>query len=406
MRFYQCFSTLILITSILFAEVEVINYTTEDGLPSNDVRAIHVHSDKSVWAATREGIAELTFGFWDTTSASGTNATNCKKAVGFATTSDDVLAFVGTFGYSYLGDDKIWEFTPYPPFDETIQSELVCLRNKLCFITEGDDYLTNQVSIIHEDGWYQTIGDQYVTSNFTDLVYESDSTILVTTKKGGIYRWSLEKQESCDMPHVDVAGAELVRFDNNGDLFSYHPGRGIFFHKKEGRDSLTLETGLFCDSTIVDIVVDRRWIFLASASKGIQALYDQEPVDLYTKETQGLLSDSIHDICFDFYGMIYAATDKGISHITYVPVPIVEQDKVVPHSPQLIQQEGRRFTFPTMTTGSATVGLYTLQGKLLEAQSLQFHIRKSVTFSPGASGVYMVQVQWQGRKISEKIFIE
>ena len=39
-------------------------YTTEDGLPSNDVKAIHLDKNGSVWAETAKGWAVLRDGAW------------------------------------------------------------------------------------------------------------------------------------------------------------------------------------------------------------------------------------------------------------------------------------------------------------------------------------------------------
>jgi PAS domain S-box-containing protein len=249
-RFYCFLILLVLSISTLHAQLEAYgedwrwaHFTTESGLPSNNVSDVVETAQGTVWAATSSGLAWFDGFRWR--SVNDTSAFPKKQPSWLATDSNGELLTI-IDGHIFIGDTD--RFTPFEcnldPNEQPVSS-IVPLGHQDYFITGS-----TSLFISHQGKLERTVGLGSLAVANNKVFYTRDKGIWINTIDG-LFRWDgtkwIKKLNASTKPfevfHLveDSHGAAFASIAHPMDyrgLWTWKPGGPPVHNIREGRDFL------------------------------------------------------------------------------------------------------------------------------------------------------------------------
>jgi streptogramin lyase len=189
----------------------------------------------------------------------------------------------------------------------------------------------------------------------------------------------------------------------------------IGFQAKENWNLYTTAEGLVNDH-VLSIAEDESGAMWFGTQGGVSCMKEGVWTS-YTRE-DGLTSDTVYDIAFDPDGSIWFATHTGISHLIGSTfrnqlTTIIEKQPTNPDFMVWFDALGREIciTFQSEDQGIAYLTIHSLDGKLVTAtqekvqryQSQEIRLSTSKFGQTVTPGVYIINLEYGGRRCSKKI---
>lgn len=392
--------TLLLYVQALLATPSFVNFTTDNGLPSNDVHAIHYHSDSTIWIATTEGVAQYRDGLWKTFEISNDTTDTLSNIISFVTGTDDALYFMGNRSL-YKFENEQWQCL-IDGLDYFIWGRVYALDSAIYFFSSDNVWCPHEM-VEFKDGELTRYGHEFSSHQLTDFLPESDSSVIIPSIMGPQYRYCNGTFEESGLRDLEV-GTVLAAYDPDGDLWTYSLMIGICHYHDNTLDTVTTDMGLICDSTINTLLIDQSHVWIASDDKGIQVISGGTDLSDYNIGNSDILSDSVRAMTIERPGVLWAATNQGVSQIIYDASAQLHSKKAKSANSLLFSHNGMHITLPSNVKGEGTIGLYTMQGKRIESRAVTFQANDPL-FSSVAQGMYLIKVTWEGGSLVEKLCI-
>ncbi len=312
-------------TALLFSQPIIKNYTTNDGLPSNEINCVTVDSKKNLWVGTDQGLVLHANNQWKTFTVESTQnklkSNFISKIVEDATGNIFISSISGggTHVNKRLSDgtllDTTWSLGSVGSFSG------VCAKNStICYTGQSGWELLPYFFVLQE-----TILDSYLHTNTilteTDLLnaitIDKDSNCVLTTHDGKFYNYTPDSKELNSSPIPQCNGyVSQSHLSLDGTLWIAFADKGIGYYNnaihRNQWNYLTTSDGLV-SNTNLEVLTHKKKVWIASLTDGIQLMCNNI-FTLFSKD-KGLICDTINDICTDSHGNLWVATEKGLSNI-------------------------------------------------------------------------------------------
>jgi ligand-binding sensor domain-containing protein len=297
------------------------NFTTADGLASNNVAALALESSKVKWFATDAGVSVL-----------------CDEATPFSKTDDHWRTFTATDG---LGDDDVRDVIVGGGDVWFATWSGVCvLDDNGTPLNKGDDswqtlltedrlpanYVEGIAIDAHGYKWFATLGGAAVLDdNGTPFNYNDDRWQTFTVDDG---------LASDYVTGVAVGRTGYVWFTTNGGASVLHHNRTPFEKSDDTWQTFTTKDGLPNNSVYALSIDDAGLKWFGTLGGGIWLLSDNAtPLNkaddnshVFDTSGSGLGSDCVNAMTFDGAGFRWFCTDGGVSVLDDGGTPLDDGD--------------------------------------------------------------------------------
>jgi len=297
-------------------------YATEQGLPDNDVAAVHHRANGEIWMAMREfGVVRMTLDISrrPTITNFGTNdGLDDLRVWAIHEDKRGHLWFATDGGLTEFDGNR---FTSYDPTHGSVS-----LVGDIAEDASGALWLgTWNGPVRFHEGTFSTYYDQ-LSSKVMTVAVDRHGTVWFGTVDG-VYTWTADAdktglgriQEFNGLP--ESAAVEAIIEDRAGNIWfgsgliskRERAGHGVYRWDGDTLHGITETDGL-ADNDVIDIFQDddgRLWF--GTASGGILR-YDGPNFTIFTK-SDGLLSDDVRAVIEDAHGRVWASTGGGVNVI-------------------------------------------------------------------------------------------
>lgn len=153
------------------------------------------------------------------------------------------------------------------------------------------------------------------------LAFAADNQLIVRIRNKGLYRLANQNFEFIEHSErfADTGVFAILPYKQNSKLIITQESN--FFEWKDGKFASLLPKSaknFFSDATIIGAKpLSDNNIALYTLNKGLLIVDTAWTVVAKYSVANGLFSDEIHDVVEDYYGNLWLATQKGVSHVQY-----------------------------------------------------------------------------------------
>jgi ligand-binding sensor domain-containing protein/signal transduction histidine kinase len=282
-------------------------WTTEQGLPSNGVRAILQTTDGYLWLATASGLARF-----DGVTFTHYNKQNVKvlrnNDLSVLCENEDKVLFIGSLGGGLLRKEgAVFEALGKA---EGLADEMV---NALAWDTKHGLWVgTNKGLFRLEQYRFDQAGvpEELKQAEISQLVLDGQGALWVGTKSNGLYK--IEGSHSYNFNKADGLASNYIRSlraDKNETMWVGTNGNGLFkIVANKVVANYTEKEGL-PNNYVQDIVVDAFGSVWLATAAGVARLL-QEKFELFTTK-EGLVYNTVLSLGTDREGSLWIGTSRG-----------------------------------------------------------------------------------------------
>ena len=284
-------------------------WTTDQGLPQNDVRSITQTSDGYIWAATEKGLVRfdgLNFSVFDASNTPGLSVSSISAL--FVDRTGDLL--IGTHGG---GVTRLHRHTFTPLSEKTSLPHAVV--NAIAETSDSDIWIATGQGLdrLHQ-GQLTTYGvkEGLPDEEITSLAPGSDDALWIGTHKGLARYW----HNSFETFHVANGLAdEYVKqlfYDDSDQLWIATNGGGLNRWREGVFNTVDMRAGLLSNA-LSSVYVDRAGtVWIGSFAGGIARITNGKLATYTSKE--GLAADDVRCFFEDHDGNLWVGTGGGGLH--------------------------------------------------------------------------------------------
>jgi ligand-binding sensor domain-containing protein len=290
------------------------NYTTSNGLPSDNVTGVVIDQNNRKWFGTQDGVArynDTTWLLFTTVNGLIDNYINC-IAIG-----PDNHIWVGTdFGIStYNGD----QWTSYTPASGMLNDVVNCIT----VAPNGNVWVGTPSGASRFDGttWKNfTTSDGLPGNMISSIAVETGGNVWFGTYMGGLSKFNgtafTNFSTADSLPADNVITVEIGA--NNTKWIGTYSGVAVFDNNDQWVTTYRSAQGLF-NNFVQDIAMDSKGIMWF----GLYDIYTQDPGITWLNSTgsksysvaDGLLSGTLRRIAIDQSNQVWIATNAGVSRL-------------------------------------------------------------------------------------------
>lgn len=306
----------------LMAPESWTNYTTSQGLPSNEIQSIVSYKD-SIYAGTNSGVAVLRGREWIKIN-NGLRKLDIKRLV---TQSEELYAISSEYVSRWYLLEKSWQEVAPKLID---MSCLVIGQNDDLWV--GREKSSNSGGFGHfamsDQDWEIFIPPGPPSNEFYDLAIDRDGILWCASARDGIFRYDGEtwrqytiadglKNNIIKCVTVDSQnrkwfgslGGGLIMIDTNGKIT-------VFYN-----NILSGSPGSPNYVVVLDVKADRYdniWVLNSyAATQNVVAVYTPQLQWYFFSVQQGILTNVVRSIAFDGMDRAWIGTQQGVSVIDY-----------------------------------------------------------------------------------------
>ncbi|MDA3929406.1 MAG: T9SS type A sorting domain-containing protein [Prolixibacteraceae bacterium] len=413
--------------------------TSNSDLPSNEIKAIYVDSVNVAWIGTDAGLSRYNGQNWTTYTTSDHLLDNNVNDIAYeqSTYSDEIwIATNGGLTVASFDTDGITEATTYTPEN----SDLIGLEVSNVMVDKDHNRwigTTDALNLFQGSTWkselfgYDTNGDQfnYSDNKITDIQeYALKDMAFITTNGKGIVRTGYDSEidaftgaSAYGTPWAAILTDSITSVSIEDEIQWYGTTNGIHYHPywdtKTWWEIYTVESNNILSNTITAIHIDKESNIWAGTNEGINIIKNDGKFMMYTEE-QGLINNYINTITSDVDGNVWVGTKGGIEWFDYVPgidVPTSVKTNLVNDKVALYPNPASElFTIDISIDRPqfVVVSIYNTNGQLIDVpvekkirdsnSKHQIDTSNKINFKPG---IYIVQIKCEDYTQFSKIEI-